>query len=383
MVRLPGIALVRESCSGQSGRRRTERHTRRAATRIVWASQSTRRSIMATLKEIATRARVSIGTVSNVITGSVPVSALRRERILAAIREFDYHPNHVARSLRLRRTRTLGMVISDITNPFFSQMVRGAEDAALEHNYLLLMFNTDDRVERERQALTVLRDRQVDGILLVVASGRESAAHAAETVAAGTPVVCLDRFPPGVRVDSVTVDNLQATRECVRHLLGLGHRRIAILTGSLCHNTARERLQGYKEALKAMRLRIDPELIRTGDFRVDSGHALGLELLSRPDRPSAVFTSNGLMAMGVLKAVTELRLRCPRDVAIATFDDLPMSEILRPPLTSVAQPAYLIGYKGAELLIKTIELREKSKTRVQIRLRAELRIRESTQGVKC
>ncbi len=337
---------------------------------------------MATLKEIAKRARVSIGTVSNVITGSVPVSSRRRERILAAIRELDYHPDHVARSLRLRRTRTLGMVISDITNPFFSQMVRGAEDAALEHTYLLLTFNTDDRVERERQALAVLRGRRVDGILLVVASARESAAHTAETVAAGTPVVCLDRIPPGVRVDSVTVDNLRAARECVCHLLSLGHRRIAILTGSLCHQTARDRLRGYKEALKAARLRIHPDLVREGDFRVDSGYALGRALLSRPDRPSAVFTSNGMMAMGVLKAVAELGLHCPRDVAIATFDDLPLAEMLRSPLTSVAQPAYLIGYRGAELLIQNIESKKKSKTPVEIRLPTELRIRESTRGVR-
>src|SRR5579863_9451497 len=244
MVRLPGIALVRESCSGQSGRRRTERHTRRAATRIVWASQSTRRSIMATLKEIATRARVSIGTVSNVITGSVPVSALRRERILAAIREFDYHPNHVARSLRLRRTRTLGMVVSDITNPFFSQLVRGAEDAAMKRNYLLVTFNTDERVEREMNVFTVLRKRRVDGVLLVVAPSRDKPYHVLELMALGTPVVCLDRAPRGIRVDSVTVDNVGAARHCVDHLLDQGHRRIAILTGSLLLQNARARLQG-------------------------------------------------------------------------------------------------------------------------------------------
>jgi LacI family transcriptional regulator len=337
---------------------------------------------MATLKEVAKRARVSIGTVSNVITGSVPVSPVRRARILEAIRRLGYHPDHVARSLRMRRTRMLGMVITDITNPFFSQMVRGAEDAALKHNYLLLIFNTDDHVDRERQGLAVLQGRRVDGVLLVVAPARETASHIAETLAAGTPVVCLDRIPRGARVHSVTVDNVRGARECVHHLLERGHRRVAILTGSLWLQTARERLRGYKEALKQAGVPVDPALIQEGDFRVESGYALARELLSRPRPPSALFTSNGLMAIGVLKAAAELRLRCPQDVAIATFDDLPVAEILRPTLTSVAQPAYLIGYKGAELLIQMIESKKKPKAPVRIKLPTELRIRESTGGAR-
>ena len=337
---------------------------------------------MVTLKEVAKRARVSIGTVSNVITGSVHVTPPRRTRVLEAIRDLGYQPNHVARSLRLRRTGMLGMVISDIANPFFSQMVRGAEDAALEHNYLLLTFNTDDHVERERQGLAVLRERRVDGVLLVVSPARETPRHIAETLAAGTPVVCLDRVPRGAQVHSVTVDNVRGTRECIHHLLVLGHRRIAILTGSLSLQTARDRLRGYKQALKEAGVSVDPDLIREGDFRAESGYALARDLLCRPDKPSALFTSNGLMAIGVLKAVAELGLSCPQDVAIATFDDLPDSEILRPPLTSVAQPAYLIGYKGAELLIQTIESKKKPRTHVEIKLPTELRIRESTDGTR-
>ncbi len=337
---------------------------------------------MATLKEVAKRARVSIGTVSNVITGSVPVSAARRARVQEAIRKLGYQPDHVARSLRMRRTRMLGMVITDITNPFFAQMVRGAEDAAIKHNYLLLVVNTDDHVDRERQGLAVLQGRRVDGVLLVVAPARETPRHIAETLAAGTPVVCLDRVPRGARVHSVTVDNTRGARQCVRHLLSQGHRRIAILTGSLWLQTARERLRGYKEALKQARVPIDSNLIQEGDFRVESGYALARQLLSRPRPPSALFTSNGLMAIGVLKAAAELRLRCPQDVAIATFDDLPVAEILRPTLTSVAQPAYLIGYKGAELLIQTIEAKKKPKVPVRIKLATELRVRESSGGVR-
>jgi len=337
---------------------------------------------MTTIKEVAQEARVSIGTVSNVITGSVPVSRTRRERVLAAIGKLSYHPDHVARSLKLRRTRMLGMVISDITNPFFSQMVRGAEDAALERNYLILTFNTDDRVDREKQVLSVLRSRRVDGILLVVSPGGECPSHIAETIKAGTPLVCLDRVPPGIHVDSVSVDNATGARECVRHLLALGHKRIGIITGSLALQTAQQRLQGYKEALAKAKVKVRPEWIREGDFHTESGFRKGRELLMGRERPTALFISNGLMAIGVLEALAELGLSCPRDIALAAFDDLPLTEVFKPHLTAVAQPAYAIGHEGAQALIQRIEGGGIASSPVAIRLPTELKIRESTVGYK-
>lgn len=193
-------------------------------------------------------------------------------------------------------------------------------------------------------------------------------------------MVCLDRVPRGVRVDSVTVDNVGAARNCVDHLLDQGHRRIAILTGSLLLQAARARLQGYKEALSDRRIPIDGRLICEGNFREDSGFELALRLLSRPDRPTAVFASNGLMAVGVMKALAQMGLRCPQDVALASFDDLTLAELLHPPLTAVVQPAYDIGYQGATLLMQRIESGEKnSKSRREnVRLATELKIRGST-----
>lgn len=335
-----------------------------------------------TLREVAEEAGVSVATVSNVITGTVTVSPRRRARVLTAIRELGYQPNHVARSLKLRRTKMLGMVISDITNPFFSQMVRGAEDAALKRNYLLLTFNTDDRVEREKQVISVLRSRRVDGILLVVASEQRRPSHILETLKGGTPVVCLDRLPPGINVDSVTVDNTTAARDCVRHLLKLGHRRIGIITGSLSLQTASQRLQGYKEALTEAGIDPKPEWIMQGNFRAESGYRLGRELLTLLDRPTALFICNNLMAAGLLKALGELGLRCPEDVALATFDDLPLMEVFRPQLTVVAQPAYSFGYSGAELLIQRIESKAEARTPIAIRLPTEFKVRESTLGYR-
>lgn len=335
---------------------------------------------MSTIKEIAKRARVSVGTVSNVINGTAGVSARRRERILTVIREFDYHPNQVARSLKTNQTRIIGMVISDLSNPFFPQMVRGAEEVALKHNYLLVIFNTDDRVEREQSVLSVLRGRRADGVLLVVAPNDGDVTHIQDALKAHLAIVCLDRVPPNVDVDSVSVDNVAGARGCVRHLIAMGHRDIGIVTGPDTLQTARERLQGYLEALKEARIKPNPELIGVGNFHTESGYSVGRQMLASGDRPTAVFVFNNTMTLGVLRAAEELGLRCPQDFAIAMFDDFPMADVFRPRLTAIAQPAYSIGYRGAELLIQKIEKKTQVSKPVHILLKTELKIRESTAG---
>lgn len=337
---------------------------------------------MPTLREIADRAGVSVGTVSNVINGTAAVSAERRERVLAAIQELDYQPNHVARSLKIKKTRMLGMVISDITNPFFPQLVRGAEDAALKNSYLLITFNTDDNVEREKRVLSVLRQRRVDGVLLVVAPNAGDDGHIRGILDSGMPIVCLDRLPAGIEVDSVSVDNVTGARDCVRHLISMGHRRIAILTGPRAVQTAAERLQGYQEALIQAGIAVDPGLVLEGDFRSESGYRLGRALLAGSDRPTAVFVCNNMMALGLLRALAELGLNCPRDVAVASFDDFPLAEAFQPRMTAVAQPAYCIGYRGAELLIARIEGRPAEPRPSRIRLATQLLVRESSTGYR-
>jgi LacI family transcriptional regulator len=333
---------------------------------------------MATIKDVARQAGVSVGTVSHVLSETVPVRSVLRDRVLAAIQKLDYQPNFVARSLKANRTKTLGMVISDITNPFFPQVVRGAEDCALKYGYLLNTFNTDDQVEREQQVFALLRSRRVDGILLVVApSPAGDVAHIRKMVESGIPVVCLDRIPQGIALDSVSVDNVKGAQMCVRHLINKGHRRIGIITGSLSLQTAKERLEGYRSALHGASIKPEPGLILEGDFREGSGYRLGKELLLGPHPPTAVFVSNGMMAVGVVRAVEEIGMECPGDIAIASFDDLPLASAFRPHLTAVALPAYQIGYKGAELLIKRVRKVSTGKY-TTIRLDSELIIREST-----
>jgi LacI family transcriptional regulator len=337
---------------------------------------------MANIKEIARRAGVSIGTVSNVINGTAGVRDKRRELVLQAIKELDYHPNQIARSLKMSRTGMVGMVISDITNPFFPQVVRGAEDALFKHNHLLITFNTDDQVEREKQVLAVLRARRVDGMLVVVAPAAGPSAHLQDVIKSGLPVVFLDRVPPDIAVDSISVDNIGGSRQCVQHLIELGHRRIGILTGPPALQTARERLQGYHEALNQAGIPADSSLILEGDFRAESGYLLGIKLLAGDTPPTALFISNNTMALGVMKALDELQIHCPQSIALAMFDDLPLVEAFHPHLTAVSQPAYQLGYQGANLLHQKILNRLAPGGPVQILLPTELKIRESSLGYK-
>lgn len=333
---------------------------------------------MITIREVAKRARVSVGTVSNVLARSESVRPELRKRVEDAMRELDYEPNQIARSLKTRSTKTLGTVVSDITNPFFPQLIRGAEDAALEHGYLLMTLNTDDHTDRERRALSLLRARKVDGILLVMAPASGDAAHITATLESGTPVVCLDRVPQGVAVDSVCVDNHKGARMCMHHLISRGHRRIGMLAGSEGLQTARERLEGYLEAVREMGAEPDPGLIRQGDFRLDGGYRLAKEMLLESQPPSAIFASNAMMGFGALKAIAELGLRCPDDISLAVFDDIPFGDVIQPRLTVVAQPAYEMGRRGAELLIARIEGTAGSPEPVCIKLVPELIVRGST-----
>ena len=333
---------------------------------------------MATIKEVARRAKVSVGTVSNVLSGAVPVSDSLRERVMRVIRELDYHPNHVARSLKIRQTKMLGMVVSDLTNPFFPQVVRGAEDAAWKNDYMLLTFNCDDQVDRERQVFSALRARRVDGILLVAASTAGELSHIRGAVEAGIPVVCLDRTLEGIALDAVTVDNIGGSRLAVEHLLRAGHRRIGIITGSLELQIAQDRLEGYRQALAAAGIGFSQDLVADGHFRLEAGHQAALRLLEH--KPTAVFASNAMMALGLLRALSERRLRCPEDVAVVTFDDPVFSEALRPTLTAVAQPSYELGLRGAEMLLRRIV--EPAAERAHVVLNAELMVRESSRSIR-
>jgi LacI family transcriptional regulator len=333
---------------------------------------------MPTIKEVARLAEVSVGTVSNIISGTSAVSSELRGRVERAIAELNYHPNHIARSLKSRRSHTLAILVSDITNPFFPLVVRGAEDAASKLGYLLTIFNTDDKLEREQQIFSVLRMRRVDGVLVVVTPESADGTHLPDTIAAGIPVVCLDRVPSNTAVDSVLVDNVKGARICVRHLIAMGHRRIAVISGPRKLQTAGDRVKGCRAALVEAGIPYNAALLREGDFRFESGYRLAKDLCLLHPRPTAIFALNCLMGMGTYKAVHELALNIPEEMAVAVFDDVPGNDLLRPQLTVVSQPAYDIGYRAADLLIRRITGQIPSGKPVSLVLQPELKIGQST-----
>ena len=332
----------------------------------------------ATIVEVAKRADVSIATVSNVIRGTRKVSPKLTERVRAAIRELNYSPNEIARSLKVRQTRMLVMVLPDITNPFFPEIIRGAEDTAFERGYFLMTANTDEQIGRERRIVAALRSYRVDGVLLASASGTDTS-HLQSTIDAGVALVCLDRTVPGVRTDAVLLDNVRGARECVRHMIQKGHRSIAIITGSLDVQTGRERLRGYEEALREADIPIEAQRILEGDFRHDSGYRLGKQIVESGNRPTAIFVCNGVMTLGVLKAFEELKVRCPQDFALATFDDLAVDSPFHPHLTTVVQPSYEMGARAAAMIIDRIEGRLSNET-TTVRVAPTLIVRESTKS---
>jgi LacI family transcriptional regulator len=335
---------------------------------------------MPTIVEVAKRAQVSIATVSNVIRGTRRVSPALQERVRAAIRELDYSPNEIARSLKVKQTRMLALVLPDITNPFFPEIIRGAEDTAFERGYFLMTANTDEQIGRERRIVSALRSYRVDGILLASAPGKDSN-HIRSVMRGGISIVCLDRTVAGIKTDAVLLDNVRGGRECVRHLIQGGHSRIAIITGSLALQTGLERLRGYEEALREADIPVDRKLVFEGDFRDESGYRLGKELLQRRVKPTAIFVCNGVMTLGVLKAFEEMGVQCPDDIALATFDDLAMDRSFHPHLTAVVQPGYEMGARAATSLMDRDEGKLKDEPSI-VRIVPTLVIRESTRPRK-
>jgi DNA-binding LacI/PurR family transcriptional regulator len=334
---------------------------------------------MPTIKEVADRAGVAVGTVSHVITGSVPVSDELRRKVLAAIKELDYHPNHIARSLKTSRTRTLGIIVPDMTIPFFPRVIRGAESAARERNYSLIAVNSDDNDARQKELLSLLRSQRVEGILLVIAAAPAPLTQVNGLIGAGIRVVCLDRIPEQLRVDAVSVEDVSAAELGVDHLIAEGHRRIAVVTGPLSLRNERQRLLGYERSLERAGIVREDELIWRGNLRPDDVAAMcGERLRAQAPRPDAVFSTNGQTGLGVLRAFRDCGLRTPEDIAFVTFDELTVDDLFMPSITTVVQPAYDIGFRAAEILLQRIEEGAAGGEPVAVRLAATLKVRDSS-----
>ncbi len=305
---------------------------------------------MATIHDVAKRAGVAPITVSRVVNNSGYFSQDTRARVEAAIAELEYVPNRLASSLRSKRTNTLALVITDITNPFFTTLARGVEDTASDAGYTVVFCNTDESDVEEQKYLQVLLQQQVDGILLVPARSTSVSLDVIRKQA--TPVVVLDRrMPPGANVDVVRCENEDGAYRLTRLLIELGHQRIAILSGPMGVSTAEDRLAGYQRAMTEAGLRPDPNLIVYGAFNQTSGYEMLQRLLTVEPHPTAIFAANNMIGIGALKSIQDAGLRVPDDIAMVSFDDLPPNLLTFPFFTVAAQPAYEMGRMATQLLV--------------------------------
>jgi LacI family transcriptional regulator len=326
-----------------------------------------------TIREVAKKAGVSPATVSRVISQFGYVSEATRNKVLTTIRELGYRPNTIARSMVTKATHTIGLVVTDITNPFFTLIARGVEDTASGAGFSVIFCNTDESEAKEDEYLNALLQKQVDGILLVPV--RTTTQSIRFIQAQGVAVVVLDRRIPGVAIDSVRCDSEGGAYGLVRLLLNLGHRQIAMLTGPAGISTSEDRAVGYRRALTEAGLSYRPELVHYGAFNQTSGYAMTQQALAAPVRPTALFAANNFVALGALKALQDAGLRVPEDVALVAFDDLPSVLVTSPFLTVAAQPAYEMAKVATNLLLAQLA---GSKDRQEIVLPTELVVRRSS-----
>jgi DNA-binding LacI/PurR family transcriptional regulator len=330
---------------------------------------------MPNMKQIAARAGVSLGTVSHVLNGTATVRDLLRKRVLKTIAAAGYQPNQLARGLRRVKTNMIGMIIPDVTNPFFPTVIRGAEDVAFANGYRLVLCNSDNDHSKELVHLRELRTYLPAGLIVIPSKLSDLSIHTEPYRKAGTALVCLDRSPRDWKGNTVTVANEEGAYGATRYLIQLGHIRVAMITGPMHLTNAQERLAGFKRAMREAKLNLLPGYLQQSTFDRQGGYAKACILLRMTMRPTAIFASNDMIAFGVIVAIRDTGLRCPEDVSVIGFDNLEMAEMIDPPLASVHQSGYLMGATAVRLILDHIA--RESNIPSHIELGTELKIRES------
>jgi LacI family transcriptional regulator len=328
-----------------------------------------------TIKDVARLSGVSSMTVSRVINGSERVSPETRQRVERAIAELGYVPSRLARGLIRQKTGTLALIVPDVANPFFTLIVRGAEDVARRAGYRMILADTRADLTIERDVIEEMLAHRVDGIMIAPVSDR-SKGHLQRLSRYGVEFVLIDRTVTGIESDVVTGDNVGGARRLVEHLISLGHRRIGFITESDDVSTARDRRQAYEAALAAAGLLYDPSLIVRSTVDPPGGFEGMGRLLELDEPPTAVFTVNNLVALGAIEAVRAHELEVPDDIALVCFDDIEYASRLYPFLTVMAQPAETLGTFGTQLLLERIEGRAPEQPRVVV-LPAQFVVRRS------
>ncbi|MBB6669256.1 LacI family DNA-binding transcriptional regulator [Cohnella nanjingensis] len=336
---------------------------------------------MVTIYDIAEKANVSAMTVSRVINNTGRISDKTRAKVKRVMEELGYVPNQMARSLVLQQTNLLFLMITDITNPFYTTLARGAEDAAKKHGFRLLFGNTDENLDKENDYIDAILKTRADGVLFAPA-GDASLPHLEMLRRHGVPFVLLDREVPGIESDVVLGDSKEGARQLVRQLVSNGHRDIALINGSRTISSARDRLEGYREALKLNDLPYDEARVLETSFgpRSDLSEVEAWLDRMRP-LPTAIVAGNNVLAIEVIRSLKAKGLRVPEDVSLVCFDELASYAEIDPFLTVISQQAYQFGHLGMQMLLDRIQTREEPGPWRKVVLPAEMIVRRSVQPI--
>ncbi|MFJ9451360.1 LacI family DNA-binding transcriptional regulator [Herbaspirillum sp. NPDC101397] len=305
---------------------------------------------MATIKDVARHAGVSYTTVSHVLNKTRPVSSEARDRVLVAVEALAYVPSALARSLRSNATGSIGLIIPNNTNPYFSEVARGIEDSCYEAGYSVILCNSDDDPAKQRDYLNVLLTKRCDGLIVATLAQTDGELLRKMKV----PTVLLDRAPKDMAIDLVAVDNAAGGALAAEHLLTLGRRRIACIGGPESLDISAERIAGLRRKLQAAGVVIAPDLLAYADFTSAGGYAAARALLSTSQPPDAIFCCNDLMAIGALRAAAERGIDVPDQLSVIGFDDIDLAQFVHPPLTSVSQNTRTLGQLTAQCLLERI-----------------------------
>jgi LacI family transcriptional regulator len=308
-----------------------------------------------TIKEVAKRAGVGIATVSRVLNNNYPVRDQVKENVLNAIRELDYQPNGIARSLKNKKTNTIGVIVADISNAFFMQIAKGIESVVYNHGYNLIIASTSENPEKELQVLRALSEKRVDAMIISPCSS--DGKFIKQLTERGMPIVLVDRKIPSLSIDLIVEDNFSASYKLVSYLISNGHKKIAIMNGLNFVSSGLERFEGYKKALEDNGIAIRNEYILEGAFQKENAYEKIKEMLDKykPEQlPTAIFAANNLMAEGAMIALYERNMRIPEDISLVSFGDIGSSELIKPKLTVISQKAFDMGQKAGEIVIKRI-----------------------------
>ena len=308
---------------------------------------------MTTIRDVAKKADVSTATVSAVINESAYVSPDLKLRVMRAIDVLSYKPSQVARNLRRGRTQLMALVVADLANPFYSRIVCAAEAAVSAWGYSLVVFNSDEKPDAEERALQRIRQIGCDGAVVVPVGSHSN--YRRRDLSVGCPIVLLGRSVDHQDVDTVSIDNVAAGRQATSYLLDLGHTRIGTITGRMQLSTASGRHEGLLQAMSERGLKPRDSDIRNGEFREEVAYSVACELLRNPDRPTALYVANGVMALGVMRALADLDLRCPEDMSIASTDTIAGVGGLKPRLTRTEHPDVEMTKEALRMLVDRID----------------------------